>query len=198
MADQNILIAASAFSGLAGALMTQSLTGLFNYFGDRRKSSKEIRSQYRNKQIEIAENYYFVTGETMDILQKSIRFWKNRHDARSPSSLEFMSLESKKTAAALDKLRSTNWQHNLVGLYFKVSLSQHDLNTANTKSHELYLKVLDLADQLARTPENEREALYGLYNLSIFDLCNQYDQIYALLESDMEMIKAALKQAFEC
>ncbi len=36
MADNATLISVSAFSGLAGALLTQTLTGLFAYFGKPR------------------------------------------------------------------------------------------------------------------------------------------------------------------
>jgi hypothetical protein len=56
-ADNSTLIAVSAFSGLAGAIITQALTGLFAYIGDKRKADIELKSQYRTKKVEIAENY---------------------------------------------------------------------------------------------------------------------------------------------
>lgn len=197
MPDQNTLIAASAFSGLAGALLTQALSGTLSYFTDKRRSHLEVKNQYRNKQVEIAETYYFVAGETMNILKKSVRFWKNRHDARGDTSLSFMQNEIKKTSAALDRLMADNWRHNLISLYFNVSLSHEELIASNTKSHELYLKILDIADQIALSDDNERDDLYGRYNLGIFDLCRQYDQIYDLLALDMQLIREALRQVFE-
>jgi hypothetical protein len=90
-----------------------------------------------------------------------------------------------------------NWRHNLISLYFNVSLSHEELIASNTKLHELYLKILDIADRIAQSEDNERDELCGLYNLGVFDLCRQYDQIYDLLASDMQLIREALRQVFE-
>ncbi|MFC0514593.1 hypothetical protein ACFFGT_10285 [Mucilaginibacter angelicae] len=48
-------------SGLAGALLSQGLTGMFTYIADKRKFRSDIKNQYRNKQVETAESYYLVT-----------------------------------------------------------------------------------------------------------------------------------------
>lgn len=197
MADNNTLIAVSAFSGLAGAVLTQALTGLFAYINDTRKSKTELLALHRNKQIEIAESFYYVTGETMAIVKKSIAFWKNRNESRSASSLDFLGRDIKESNAQLEKLKSENWRYNLVGLYFNIKLSYNQLIAANTKSHVLYLKVLDIADRIADSAEAEKDALYERYNLSIFDLCSQYDHIYSLLEADIKLVKAELSKSFE-
>lgn len=196
MPDNNTLIAVSAFSGLAGALLTQTLTGLFTYYSDKRKSRLELHKQYRDKKIEIAENFYFMTGETMSILKKSVNIYKNRNDSRSESSLKFLSNEIKKLDAHLKKLNEENWKHNLIGLYFNISLSFNEIMEANTRSHVLFLKYLDISDKITKAAEADKEALYGQYNITIFDLCMQYDDIYNMLEKDMNKVKAELLDSF--
>ncbi|MDR6942911.1 hypothetical protein [Mucilaginibacter pocheonensis] len=196
MPDNNTLIAVSAFSGLAGALLTQTLTGLFTYYSDKRKSRLELHKQYRDKKIEIAENFYFMTGETMSILKKSVNIHKNRNDSRSESSLKFLSSEIKKLDAHLKKLNEKNWKHNLMGLYFNISLSFNEIMEANTRSHILFLKYLDISDKITKAAEADKEALYGQYNITIFDLCMQYDDIYNMLEKDMNKVKAELLDSF--
>ena len=196
MPDNNTLIAVSAFSGLAGALLTQTLTGLFTYYSDKRKSRLELHKQYRDKKIEIAENFYFMTGETMSILKKSVNIYKNRNDSRSESSLKFLGNEIKKLDAHLKKLNEENWKHNLMGLYFNISLSFNEIMEANTRSHILFLKYLDISDKITKAAEADKEALYGQYNITIFDLCMQYDDIYNMLEKDMNKVKAELLDSF--
>lgn len=41
------------------------------------------------------------------------------------------------------------------------------------------------------------DKLLGQYHMGIFDLCSQYDDIYRMLESDMQTVKAALLKSFE-
>ena len=77
MADNTTLIEVSAFSGLAGALLTQMMTGIFAYFSDQRKYHHEIKNLYRSKKAEIGENFYYMTGEIMAIVKKNIGYWKN-------------------------------------------------------------------------------------------------------------------------
>jgi len=196
MADTNTLVMVSAFSGLAGALLTQTLTGLFNYFGDRRKSRAESKSLFRNKQMEVAENFYFVTGETMASLKKSVEHWKNRTKLRSESSIDFSNKEIKKLDAYLEKLNTENWKQNLVGLYFNIKLSYNELIITNNKSHVLFVKLLDLADSIKNTPADDKNELYGQYHLTVFDLCSQYDYIYNMLEEDMNKVKKELLNSF--
>ncbi|WP_462230170.1 hypothetical protein [Mucilaginibacter sp.] len=197
MTDNATLIEISAFSALSGAILTQVLTGLFAYVGDKRKSKLELSKQYRDKQIEVAEHFYFVTGETMAVLRKSIEHWKDRNKARSGASVEFFNKEIKKLDAYMDKLNAENWKHNLISLYFNISLSHNKLIAANTKSHALYLNLLDIADQFKKANEVDKNMLLGKYHEGVFDLCSQYDDIYKMLESDMLTVKTALLNSFE-
>lgn len=196
MPDHNTLLAVSAFSGLAGAILTQTLNGLFTYVNDKRKYRNEVKNQYRGKKVEIAESYYFMTGETMAILKKNINYRKNRNDARSESSLKFLNKEIKKVDAHLQKLNEEHWKHHLIGLYFEVTLSNNDIIAANTRTHLLFLKNLDISDQLVKAEGEEKETLYGLYNQSIFDLCSQYEAIYEMLGRDMSLVRQELQDDF--
>jgi hypothetical protein len=198
MAAENTTLIVSAFSGLAGALISQALTGLFAYFGDKRKANTELKNQYRTKQVEIAENYYYVTGETMSILKKSVQLWKGRNIPRSEASYKSMTESLKEADARLKQMNIDNWKHNLIGLYFNVSLSYDELIAANNKSHELYLKVLDIESRLRSTDnEEDRELYFGQYSVGIFDLCSQYDAVYDILATDMSKVKAELISNFQ-
>ncbi len=196
-ADNSTLIAVSAFSGLAGAIITQALTGLFAYFGDKRKADIELKSQHRTKQVEIAENYYYVTGETMSILKKSVQLWKGRNIARSEASFKSMTEGLKEADTRLKQMNIDNWKHNLIGLYFTVSLAYDDLIAANNRSHELYLNVLDIEDKIrTATDEEDKERYLGKFSVGIFDLCSQYDAVYNILANDMGKVKAELLNNF--
>lgn len=194
--ENNTLITVSAFSGLAGAILTQALTGLFAYLGDKRKSKSELNALYRNKQVEVAEKFYFVTGETMTILKKTIENWKGRSKSRSEASIEFVNKEIKKLDSYLEKLNTEHWKHNLISLYFDVSLSYDQLINANTKSHLLYLQLLDTAEKIRKAGSDDKEKLIGKYYIGVFDLCSQYDDIYKMLENDMQTVKTALLKSF--
>ncbi|WPU98897.1 hypothetical protein SNE26_23065 [Mucilaginibacter sp. cycad4] len=198
MAAEHTTLIVSAFSGLAGALISQALTGLFAYLGDKRKADIDLKKRYRSKQVEIAESYYYVTGETMSILKKSVQLWKGRNIPHSEASYRSMTESLKEADAQLKKMNVDNWRHNLIGLYFSVSLAYDELIAANNKSHELYLKVLDIADKI-RSADNEedRERYFGQYSLGIFDLCSQYDAVYEILAGDMGKVKAELLKSFE-
>jgi hypothetical protein len=197
MAENTTLIV-SAFAGLAGALITQALTGLFAYIGDKRKAGIEIKKDYRAKQVEIAEHYYYVTGETMSIPKKSVQLWKGRNIQRSEASYKSMTESLKEADARLKQMNVDNWRHNLIGLYFDVTLSYDELIAANNKSHELYLNVLDIESKL-RGADNEEdsERHLGQYSVGIFDLCSQYDKIYHILASDMDKVKTELQKSFQ-
>lgn len=197
MAENTTLIV-SAFSGLAGALISQMLTGLFAYLGDKRKADIDLKKRYRSKQVEIAESYYYVTGETMSILKKSVQLWKGRSIPRSEASYRSMTESLKEADTQLKKMNVDNWKHNLIGLYFNVSLSYDELIAANNKSHELYLNVLDLADKIKSADDEEtRERYIGQYSIGVFDLCSQYDAVYNILAGDMEKVKVELLKSFE-
>jgi len=190
------LLVLTALASLAGALLTQLLTGVFGYFGDRRKARLERSNSYRDKQVEVAERFYFMTGETMAVLRKSVEFWKDRNRVRSEASITFFNREMKKLDAYMEKLQAENWKHNLVGLYFNVTLSYDQVIAANTRSHILYLGLLDTAERIKATTGEEKELLLGQYHFGIFDLCAQYDTIYQLLADDMAVVKAALLKTF--
>lgn len=197
MAAEHTTLVISAFSGLAGALISQALTGLFAYYGDKRKAETELKNQYRNKKVEIAENYYYVTGETMSILKKSVQLWKGRNIPRSEASYKSMTESLRQADAQLKQMNIDNWKHNLIGLYFNVSLSYNELIAANNKSHELYLTVLDIESRLRGTDNKEDKEMYlGQYSVAIFDLCSQYDAVYDILASDMSKVKAELLRSF--
>lgn len=190
------LLVLTAFAGLAGALLTQLMTGVFGYFGDRRKARLERGILYRNKQVEVAEQFYFMTGETMGVLRKSVEFWKDKNRVRSESSVAFFNREMKRLDGYMEKLHTENWKHNLVSLYFEVSLSYDRVIEANSRSHALYLGLLDTAERIRKAEGEEKELLLGKYHFGIFDLCSQYDAVYHLLEQDMASVKTALRDTF--
>ena len=197
MADNDTLVAVSAFSGLAGALLSQVLSGLFAYYTDKRKTAQTLKTLYRNKKIEIAENYYYVTGETMGTLKKSINYLVNYNDMRRPSTIAFLNEEIKKVDHHLSKLYAENWKQNLVGLYFDVSLSNDAIIELNTRSHDLHLKRMDIADKIKDSASQDTDELYGKYSLITFDLCAQYQKLYDMLSQDRQLIKDALSVSFK-
>jgi len=198
MPDNSVLIEVSAFSGLAGALISQAFSGFFAYLGDKRKAKNEALSFYRAKRMEVAENFYYVNGETMAVLKKSVEVWKDGSKPRTESSIEFLNKEVKKLNVYLEKLNAENWKQNLIGLYFNINLSHDKVIHANNRSHALYLKLLDLRTELksANTKESQ-DRLYGLYYTAVFDLCAQYEAIYVMLKEDTDRVKAELIRSFE-
>jgi len=96
----------------------------------------------------------------------------------------------------LEKLNSENWKHSLISLYFNITLSYNELINANNKSHALYLTILDIADQI-KANKGINEDLIGEYYIGIFDLCSQYENIYAMLAKDMETVKTELFRTFQ-
>ncbi|TWR26816.1 hypothetical protein FPZ42_07195 [Mucilaginibacter achroorhodeus] len=194
MANESILIQVSAFSGLIGALLTQGLTGIFSYLADKRKSNSELKKTYRDKKIDIAENFYFVNGEKMAIVKKNIEYWKNYHNARSEKSLDFLNQELKNMKAYMDELDKDNWKYNLVSLYFDVSLSTQEIIASNLKSKELYLTVLDLTDAIRHALAESKSDLYELYEKAIKELCDHYEAIVKKMADDMHIVKSSLLQ----
>ena len=194
MANEGILLQVSAFSGLIGALLTQGLTGLFSYLSDKRKVNSELKSTYRNKQVEIAENFYFVTGEKMAVLKKNIDYWKNYNNTRSDKSLDFLNQELKKLKAYMNQLDKENWKYNLIGLYFDVSLNNEQVIASNLRSKALFLKILDLTDEIKHALPESRNDLIDLYGEAINEICWHYEEIVVKLQTDMEKVKIGLLQ----
>jgi hypothetical protein len=196
MEDNSTLLQVSAYSGLIGALLTQTLIGLFSYVGDKRKSDTELKKTYRNKQVDIAENFYYVTGEKMAIVKKNIGYWKNYNNSRSEKSLDFLNKEMMKLNTYMHKLDAENWKYNLISLYFDVSLTNDLMIASNLKSKELYLKVLDLTDEIKHALEESKGDLYQLYTQAINEMCRHYEDIYAKMANDMNVVKLGLLTEF--
>jgi hypothetical protein len=194
--DQLTLVEISAFSGLIGALLTQTLSGLFSYIDDKRKSNMQLKASFRNRQVEIAENFYFVTGEKMAIVKKNIGYWQNWNNSRSEPSLDFLNKELVKLNVYIERLDAENWKNNLISLYFNVSLTNDVLIASNDKSKALYLKVLDLTEALKHALPESKSDLYKLYDDAIRDMCKHYEEVYAKMASDMAVVRAGLIKLF--
>ncbi|AMR32339.1 hypothetical protein A0256_13365 [Mucilaginibacter sp. PAMC 26640] len=190
--ESSAIIQLSAFSGLAGALLTQALTGIFQYAGDKRKAHSELKTTYRNKQVEIAESFYYVTGEKIAIIKKNIDYWQNRNESRSEGSLDFLSKEMKKMNSYMEKLDTENWKCSLVGLYFHVSLTNDKIIAFNDRSKKLYLHVLDLADTLKHSLDESKDDLYKLYGTAITEMCQHYEAVCLQMSHDMLLVKTTL------
>ncbi|MBD1364427.1 hypothetical protein IDJ77_11465 [Mucilaginibacter sp. ZT4R22] len=194
--DSSVVIQLSAFSGLAGALLTQALTGTFQYFGDKRKVHNELKSTYRSKQIDIAESFYYVTGEKMAIIKKNIDYWQSRSNLISEASLTFLNKEMLKLNAYIEKLDSENWKCNLVGLYFDITLTNDQLIAHNDKSKSLYLKVLEITDQMQHSLPESKFDLYKLYADAVNEMCAHYEILYNRMSHDMNIVKKGLAAEF--
>ncbi|WCT13750.1 hypothetical protein [Mucilaginibacter jinjuensis] len=196
MADNSTLIAISAFSGLAGALLTQMISGLFAYFSERRKYNNGVRDLHRAKKIEIGENFYYITGEKMTIVKKNIGYWKNWNNSRSEASLDYLKKEMITFKAYIDKLNEENWKYNLISLYYNVSFTSSEVLEANEQSHLYYLSVLDLMDKIKKANGDETEVLYQQYAIAIFDMCAHYENVYEKMKEDMNIVKNQLLTDF--
>jgi hypothetical protein len=196
MGSNNMLIEISAYAGLTGALLTQIINATVIYFTDKRKYRTEVKNLYRSKKVDIGENFYYMSGENMAMLKKSITFWKNRSNAHGEMGLAFLNKERKKMEEQTQKLNSENCRYNLINLYFNVSLSFSDVQEYNSKAQSCFLKILDLADQLSKAGEEDKEMLYGRYAVHIFDLCSLYEDMYKRIEKDMNVVKEELLREF--
>ena len=196
MAEHSTLIAVSAFSGLAGALLTQIIGQAGAYFADKRKLGAALADQLRNKKIEIGESFFFITGEKMTAIRKNIGFWKNGNKTRTGSSLDFLYKETTRFNAYMEKLNADNWKFNLISLYFNISLTNEEAEKSNRKSAELYLLYLDLADRIRQAGDAEKEDLYQRYAVVVFDMCSHYEEIYSRMEQDMKVVRAQLLDEF--
>jgi hypothetical protein len=192
MTDNTTLIQVSAFSGLAGAFLTQLITVGNNYLTDKRKQLNEVGNQYRDKKVEIGENFYYITGEKLASIRKNINYWKNWNNSRTEASLEFLYKETFRFNAYMEKLNADNWKFNLISLYFNVSFTNNEVAKSNARSHQLYISYLDLAERIRKSEGDEKEKLYQRYAIVVFDMCSHYEMIYTKLENDMDIIKNQL------
>ena len=197
MADNSTLLAVSAFSGLAGALLTQLITFANTYFTDKRKQSFEVSTQLRNKKMEIGENFIFITGEKMAAIRKNIGFWKNGNKSRTDKSLEFLYRETARFNAYMEKLNADNWKFNLISLYFDISFTNEEVARSNERSHELYLTYLDLAERIRKAEGHEKEQLFQRYAIVVFDMCSHYEEIYKRLQRDIAIVGKQLLAEFK-
>lgn len=196
VAENLVLIELSAFSGLAGALLTQMVVAANTYFTDQRKQCFELKNLYRNKKVEIGENFCYVTGEKMALIKKNIRYWKNWNDSRRESSIMFLQKEMTRLNRNMEKLDGENWKYNLIHLYFDVSLTDDEIIASNEKTHRLYLRVLDLTDKIRQSADGNKEELYGHYAVAVFEMCSEYEAVYAHLKNDMDAVKKQLLREF--
>ncbi|PTQ92430.1 hypothetical protein C8P68_11230 [Mucilaginibacter yixingensis] len=112
----------TGLAGLAGALLTQLMSGLFSYMNDRRRQRLDLQRDYRNKRTEIGENFYFMNGELMAMIKKNIAYWHTRLHYRSDVTLSFLQQEMDRLDAYQTKLQNENWKYNLIGIYFDTPL----------------------------------------------------------------------------
>lgn len=196
MQNAQTLLEVSAFSGLAGALLTQLITALNGYFADKRKDHAEQRTAYRNKRIEIGENFYFMQGEVMTIIRKNITVWQNRNHSRSKASMQALIAEVAKFTAYLEKLYAENWKYNLVSLYFPVTFSAAGMTQSNEQSQKYRLAVLDLSSQINDATSAEVESLRRNYAQVVFDMCAHYERLYEQMDRDRAIVKEELLRDF--
>ncbi|HEY8929519.1 MAG TPA: hypothetical protein VIM55_10030 [Mucilaginibacter sp.] len=196
MANSLTLVEISAFSGLAGALLTQLVTAFNTYLTDRRKQSFELGAEYRARKAETGEHFYFMTGEKMAAIKKNVGYWRNWNNSRSSSSLQFLTAETRQFNAQLEKLDSENWKYNLVEMYYGIEFTQAKVHESNDRSHRLYLAYLDVADRITGASEDETETLYQRYATIVFEMCGHYEQVYQLLERDRQLVRNELAGMF--
>ncbi|PTQ95501.1 hypothetical protein C8P68_1056 [Mucilaginibacter yixingensis] len=195
--ESNQIAWLTSLAGLAGALLTQLMTGLFSYVNDRRKQQLDLQKDYRNKRTEIGENFYFMNGELMAMIKKNIAYWHTRLDYRSDAALNFLRQEMDRLDAYQTKLHNENWKYNLIGIYFDTPYDFGEMLEDNKRSHELYLKVLDQSDIIRRTLPQERDDLYPEYQAALKRLCEHYQLIYEKMGTNMKAVKSALVAGFE-
>ena len=195
MTNDSTLIAISAFSGLAGALLTQIFTGINNYYTDKRKKQSALDALYRDKKLGIGENFYYFTGEKLLIIKKNIRYWKNWNTSRSESSVGYLRKELGELIEYTKKLEEQNWQYNLAAIYFKLSFSPDEILAANDITHKLYIRITDLNDAISNNT-GDKDELLAKYAIAVFDLCSAYQTIYDRLEQDQHGVQQQLIREF--
>lgn len=168
------------------------MTGLFAYINYRRKQKTELENQYRAKKLEIGENFYFINGELMTMMRKNIDYWNNLHNDRSEQTLNFMRREMEKLDVYQAQLHAENWKYNLIAIYYDVPFTAEEIQQANRRSHELYLRIVDLSNKIRVTIPQEQEDLYQVYSQTVFDLCAHYEHTYTRMQDNMTAIKGQL------
>ena len=196
MEPNNTIIAISAFSGLAGAILAQAISGIITFKSDKRKQNNEIRATYRNKKMEIGENFYYVTSEKVSIIKTHILYWKKREFIDSESSLAFLNEEMKKLKHHLESLNADSWKYNLINLYYNISLNQVSVIETNAVSQGYYLRFLDAIDAFKKAHDEEKDDLQKQYALILFDMCGHYEELCRHMEQDMATVKEELLNAF--
>jgi hypothetical protein len=197
MPENNTILFISAFSGLAGAILAQSVSGLITYFSDKRKKENETRTAYRNKKTDIGENFYYVTSEKVGIIRAHIHYWKKREFIDSEISLAFLNQEMKKLGEHLERLNADGWKYNLINLYYKVTLNHNSVIQSNALSQAYYLKFLDVIDAFKKAHDDEtKNELQGRYAEILFEMCHHYEGLSRQMEQDMERVKNELLQEF--
>jgi hypothetical protein len=197
MPENNTILVISAFSGLAGAILAQSISGAVTYFSDKRKTTNEARSAYRAKKVDIGENFYYVTAEKVSIIRSHILYWKKREFIDSETSLAFLNQEMNKLAAHLDRLNADSWKYNLINLYYQVTLNHNTVVETNAVSQAYYLRFLDAIDAIKKAHDEQAiNELQGRYAGILFDMCSHYEALCGQMEQDMKRVKDELLEEF--
>lgn len=196
MNTKEMWVLISGFSGLIGALLTQLMTGLFSYINDKRKFKSEQKIQFHSKKTEIGENFYFMNGEIMTVIQKNIAYWKNKHSLRGQASISFLNKEMEQSNNLIEKLNAENWKYNLINIYYDVPFSYSAIQEANLQTHQLYLKILDMSEKLKNATGQDLELLYTMYNEVVIDLCLHYELVYLKMQDNMTAVKTQLLASY--
>jgi hypothetical protein len=183
-------------SGLAGALLSQLISAASVFWNENRKDKREQRNSYREKKLEIGENFYFMNGERMDLIKKNIQYWKSKNVDMSQASRRHLNENMNKLIGHMDKINAENWKYNLINLYFKVKLNSEIVHRLNTKSHSFLIKATDISEQIENAAPELLEGLYQQHALTIFNMCAHYERIYEALDADMHTVKMQLLAEF--
>lgn len=192
-----MIVILSAFSGLAGALVTQLITGIFAYISDKRKQHIDLDKDFRNKKLEIGENFYFVNGELMVMIRKNISYWLNLYQDCSEQTLLFMKKEMEKIDLYQQRLLRENWKFNLISIYFKLPFDREEMENANQKSRQLYWRVNDLSNKIKVCQDAVKlEEYHQKYANAIFDLYRHYEVLYDRMCENNDAIQKQLLKEF--
>jgi hypothetical protein len=197
MHENNTILVIGAFSGFAGAILAQSISGLITYFSDKRKKDNETHAVYRSKKTDIGENFYYVSSEKVSIIRAHILYWQKREFIDSESSLAFLNQEMKKLSEHLGRLNADSWKYNLINLYYQVTLNHNTIIRTNAVSQAYYLKYLDIIDAFKKAHDEEnKNELQGRYAEILFEMCNHYEDLCRQMEQDMDRVKEELLKEF--
>lgn len=194
--NKDLLLALSALSGLAAALITQMMTGLFAHLNERRKRRNDLHDAYRAKKLDIGENYFFINGEMMDLVRKTISYWCNLRNEHDPATLSLMKKEMNRMENYQAKLFADNWRYNLVEIYFQIPFKSEHIRLANSRSRQLFIEVTDIANKIRLTEPGQSQILYQSYNVAILGLCAHYEELYIQIENNMTAVKKQLLAEF--